>query len=124
MFSWLSTHRFLQTYLMRKRTTFFCIEQGICYSLSNIRQTFKSFNVNVPSWCPNSGCKEERLIHTICVSTLWVIALHWKSSTVPLPTILDRVDEKDLILYTLQDKIHLFTHNCMEDPSADPDTLN
>lgn len=55
--------------------------------------------------------REECLIHTICVSTLWAIALHWKSPVVPLSSILNRIDVvmiMERILYTLQDKLQLF----------------
>lgn len=43
--------------------------------VSSIASAISVLYINVLSWCPNSRClKEERLTHTICVSTVWAIA--------------------------------------------------
>ena len=66
-----------------------------------------------------------RLLHTICVAVQWTIALHWKSSVVPLAQIVARVDQimlTEKIHHTLRDTMHLhdakwspwFLHRIME----------
>lgn len=52
-----------------------------------------------------------RLIHSICVATLWGIALHWKSSSIPFAQIISRIDSMRItekIFHTLHDSIPVF----------------
>lgn len=52
-----------------------------------------------------------RLVHSICIATLWCIALHWKSPSIPFAQIIARIDsikETEKIFHTLHDSIPIF----------------
>lgn len=60
---------------------------------------------------PGASRQEEYLIHTLCVATIWAIALQWKAMAVPFSLIIDRVDSimlMERIHHMLFDTMHLF----------------